>query len=400
VDLIDSAQKVVGYPAIFRDYILRTAERNLAQLEVNHSAPLPLLEQALHILTFVLNVDDAWPLARQLLLVMAPRMEQAGYRDDWIPFVDTAIARSQTLRDPLAEAQLSLHLGYLHQLRGRYEVSIAYLQASADRYAGLGHPQLQAEALSRWAYVARLQRNYAEAERLVTAACQLLSPQDIQLAFCDFVRGAIANDQRDWTGAIAYVRASLAAYQRVGDQRMIALRLGNLGSPLFMNQQYPEAIACYEQAIALFAELPDPVQQAVMQMNLGNVYSVLEQPEQALALYAAALPILRRVRDELHLAMLDTNRGIAHRQCQHWSDAETLFLAAIERWRQLGNARSQANAYDELGVTYLTQGQVSMAKGAFLCAYNLLIVNASAPSHAALLETVKGHLAEVGMSVN
>lgn len=395
MDVIDAPEQTVDYPILFQGYILRTAQRSLTQLGICSTTPPELLEQALHILTFALKLPDAWLIVQQLLVAMAPRMEQAGYRDDWIPFVEKGIVMSQAVSDTQVEAQLSLHLGHLYQLRGRYELSVSYLHKSANCYAYLKDRQMQAEALSRWAYVARLQRAFEDAERLIKAASQLLSPGDTQMAFCNFVRGTIANDQRKWSLAIDCFRSSLAIYQQVGDRRMAALRLGNLGTPLFMSEQYSQAIVCYKQAIALFEELQDPVQKAVMQMNLGNVYSVLGEPQQSLVLYESALPILRRVRDELHLAMLDTNRGIAYRQCQQWSDAETMFLAAIERWRLLGNHRSQANAYDELGVTYLAKGEQKMAKGAFFCAYNLLIQDEAAPGHAVLLKTVNRHLSEV-----
>ncbi|MCP4289822.1 MAG: hypothetical protein GY792_36285, partial [Gammaproteobacteria bacterium] len=71
------------YPALFRAYVVRS----MAQLRVELSEVGSILsadeqEQALHALSFALKLPEAWPETRALLLAIAPKMEQAGYRDE------------------------------------------------------------------------------------------------------------------------------------------------------------------------------------------------------------------------------------------------------------------------------------------------------------------------------
>src|SRR5688500_9925781 len=76
------------YPALFRAYVLRGLQHVLAC--VRATADLladDVREEALHTLSFALRLDDAWPLVRDLLLAMAPKLEQVGYRDDWILYL-------------------------------------------------------------------------------------------------------------------------------------------------------------------------------------------------------------------------------------------------------------------------------------------------------------------------
>lgn len=387
-----SSEVATSYPLLFQHYVIRTAQRSLEEVTANTTTPHSKLEQALHILTLAVNLANGWSTVRNLSFALAPIMEQAGYRDELIQILEKAILQSRTMKDICAEAQFHLHLGHLYQLRARYELGILHLQASFELFTKVNDQPKMAEVLNRWAYIARLQGDLEQANTLVQQAMALLSVDDTQLAFCHFVLGTIANDRRNWGKAIEEIQHSLTIYTNADDKRMMALRLGNLGPPLFMSQQYLEAISCYEQAIALFGQMHDPVQKAVMQMNLGNVYSVLKQPRRAIELYTAAIPVLNRVHDELHLAMLDTNMGIAHRQCKDFKQSERLLLAAIERWRLLENIRSQANAYVELGVTYLEQEQFAVAKGAFLCARNLLTQNESIPGHVSLLDSINHYL--------
>ena len=47
-------------------------------------------EDAWHLLSYAFDQDVAWQETRQLVFALAPRMELAGFREDWINYLQTA----------------------------------------------------------------------------------------------------------------------------------------------------------------------------------------------------------------------------------------------------------------------------------------------------------------------
>lgn len=385
-----------NYPQIFRDFIVRTLQGSVAQVQTSgHALSTVVRDQALHTLTFALKLTEAWPLTRMLLLDLAPKMEQMGQRDEWIPYLEQGLQQSQQVGDQDAAARLHLQLGMLYQFRAKYEQACLHLTQSAERFATLNQRSEQAEALNRLAYIARLRRRYAEANELVSRALTLLDANNMGRAFSYFVQGVIAEDCGELEPAVDYFQRSLRLWEQAGDKRMIALRLGTLGPSLRKLNRFDEAIICYTRSITLLEEVQDRVQQAVMRMNLGNVYLVQQQPQLALDLYLLAETPIQLAQDEFHQALLSMNIGIAYRDLQHFALAEQSLLAAITRWQQLDNHYFLVNSLDELGLVYLAEGQCQRAETSFHQALHCLSTMKDQPGYASLLESVSQHLQQV-----
>ena len=91
-----SSVSAVNYSEMFYRYIMRSAEYILACVQ-QETSRLSIDEQELgmHTLNFTLKLPEAWPVTRNLLLAMAPKMEQAGYRDEWMVYLESGIEQSQ-----------------------------------------------------------------------------------------------------------------------------------------------------------------------------------------------------------------------------------------------------------------------------------------------------------------
>jgi tetratricopeptide (TPR) repeat protein len=319
-------------------------------------------------------------------------MEQAGHRDDWIPYLEQGILQSNLLADLQAEAELRLHLGYLYQLIGKLAEADTQSRFSAKCFESLDELHGRARALNRLAYIARLQRKYDEANKFIEIVLGLLDEEDPERANSHFVLGIIAFDTRDWQNALHHFQCSLHVWQKQGDKRQIAWGLRNLGPTLHEMGRYEQAVECYSNAIKLLEEMHDLAQQAVTQMNLGVVYLTLDQPQQALGLFLCADPILRKVCDDLHRAMNYCNMGIAHRMLKEWNQAEASLLSSVERWEQIGNTEAIANVIDELGLVYLEQGLLEKAMATFQDALERLAPIENEPGYQHRYETIKKHL--------
>jgi len=380
------------YPQIFRAFILRTLQGSVAQVQTSGQALSTVVrDQALHTLTFALKLTEAWPLTRTLLLELAPKMEQMGQRDEWIPYLEQGLQQSQQFNDREAVAYLHLQLGMLYQFRADYEQAVTHLTQSVAGYAQLDLPQRQAEALNRLAYIARLRRQHTVARALVDKALTLLSKDDPGRSFSYFVLGWIASDAEAYEQAVEHFQHALNLSALLGDQRLVALYQGNLGTALRKLGRLAQAMTCYTDSIAGFGAVQDQVQQAVMQMNLGNLYLIQQQPQSALALYRLAEPILRAAQDETHLALLTMNLGIALREAGQLAVAEHTLLAAIEQWRRLENRYCLVNSWDELGLVYLAQACPTQAATAFQHGFEQLAYMTDQSGYTSLFESLTQH---------
>jgi tetratricopeptide (TPR) repeat protein len=325
----------------------------LDALENNATIPAALLKQVLHTISFAFDVKNVWPDLRNILMNMAHRMEKAGHRDDWRPYLEHGIAASVRFQDPKTEAALRYHLGMLHEVCSRFQEADAAYKQSAETFAQLSDQRNTARSLTRCAYIHRLRRDFPNAEALVTQALSLLEPDDPERADCEFTLGTLAYDKRQWGEAEAHLRAAVSIWEKTQDPYRIALSLRNLGPALHSQGRLDEAIQCYETALLLLEENPDPLHKSGTYMNLGIAYSLKGETESALAAYGQAERIFRLLHDDLRLARLYTNLAIEHQTHEHWQAAESYCFQASHLWQKLGNTRSVINVMDVLALTYL-----------------------------------------------
>jgi tetratricopeptide (TPR) repeat protein len=383
------------YASLFERYVLRSVEAVYERIcTAQGELTAEEREQAWHVLDYGLKTADAWPAARALLLALAPQMERAGFRHEWLPYLEAGVACSRTERDGAAEAQLSLHIGRLHRLRGELDEARRWFQAGAAHYRALGDKRGLAIVLNQLAYVARLQSRYEEAQTDVERALTLLEEGDSERATSYFVLGHVKQDQRAWTEAELHHRAAYVIWQATGNPQRAAWSLLSLGNTLRSVERYAEAATVLDEAIILLDQEHDPVNQAYARMNLGIVYSLQGKSDEALALYALAEPVFRQVQDTLHLAMVNNNIAIEARAMGRWQAAEQASLLGVRYWETLGDAKSLANTLDELGLAYLGQERWQEASSTFERALALLSRVPSGPAHDRLHELLTAHLAE------
>ncbi|NJN95108.1 MAG: tetratricopeptide repeat protein [Anaerolineales bacterium] len=356
--------------------------------------------QALHTLDYALQQPEIWPETRSLLLELAPLMEQAGYRDEWQPYLEQGLTLSRWLADREAEAELALQLGVLGQLRSDYAAARQYLEASKQRFETLNNSLNLARALNHLAYVACLQRQFQEAIHLVETALSLLHDQAGESAFSYFVLGAVALDQGHWAKAETFLRQAHHLWQQVDNKRMQGRCLMGLCAALRPQEKYQAALEAGQQAVAMFEAVHDPVQRAISQMNLGNVYLMLEQPHQALELYQPAERIFRQVHDLFHLAHINHTLGMAYRHLGEWATAEAAYRRSLDYQEKLGNLAWLVNTLDGLGLVYLTQGQLTPAITTFEMALERLMEIKGQSGYDSLRHMLVEHLHEAQSKIN
>ena len=83
IAIITPDSVAASHPAhFFRHAAARIARHSLGQIEqCNVALAEPVRIQALHILTYALQLEGQWLLARDLLLRLADKLEQSSYRE-------------------------------------------------------------------------------------------------------------------------------------------------------------------------------------------------------------------------------------------------------------------------------------------------------------------------------
>ena len=384
------------YGALFQGYVRRSVRLALMEARATQAGlSVEQREQGLQALTFALDASDVWPQARDLLVALAPKLEQAGWREEVVPYLQRGIQVSEIAGDAAGLAELRLQLAMVFLVTGKLDEAFGELISSAAGFASLQDPHNQARALNRAAYVARMQRRFAEATQLVAAAAALVEPGDAEEVYGEFVAARLALDAEDWTRAVAGHRRALAGWERLGNTTMIARSLTNLGSALRGAGQPEEAIACYERAIELMEQGRDDINLAATRMNLGNALWSTGYPDRALDQYRLAEPLFRQANDQLRLASMTQNMGLAYVDIGDFEQAAAMFQASIAYQRLWGNRRSIANSLDGLGVALRAQGHHAAALVAFREALELLEALAGQPGTASLRLEVEAHLREM-----
>lgn len=347
-----------AYSNIFRGYIVRNTEFALRRVKkATYSLSVEDQKLVFKTLDYALKYDETWPVTRDLLMSVAPKMEQAGYRGEWVAYLESGIEQSQQQEDLFAEAVLHFNVGILQQRQANFEMARRKFHCSALQFQKVGNQLEEARALNRLAYVARLQRRFEEAKQILKRA-QILAKDDVaQAAYNDLVHGSMALDQRDWQNAAFFFRRSLSLWKKTKDKRMIAWGLTNLGTALRVVKKHDEAISSYHEAISLFEEIKDPVHQAVAQMNLGNAYLDLGEAQKALQFYKLSESIFYDTQAWLRFAKVNLNKAIAYQDLEQWTQAECAYFSGIEQLRKIGSISAMIKGLISLAEMYIEQGQ-------------------------------------------
>lgn len=386
-----------NYSLKFQDYLARSIQRitkNLSQSETAFLLP-DERDHALQILNDAFKDPAVWSNTRVLLLELAPKMEQAGYRDEWIPYLKHGVQLSQVADDQETTANLCFHLGILFALQAKYNEACLQLENSETYFQRLGLSRNQAQVLNRLAQVARRQCRFKEAERLVDKALNLLEESEIERAYSYLVLGTVALDRHSWSEAAELFRKAYFLWQTENNKRMMAWSLTDLGIALRGVEKHEESIETYKQAIALYDEVQDPINEAVTHMNLGYVYLELQQPELALVYFETAEPTFYQVQENLRLGEIYNDMGIAYRQLHNWAKAQEFFLRSIKHFKFTGNTTSLIRALDGLGLVYIEQGELSNAKRVFEEALDYMVELKDDPYYSHLFNKLTEHLAKM-----
>lgn len=390
------------YPTQFQHYLTRNVTYILGL--VQQASPVleaDLRAQALHTLSYALQAPTIWAVTRQLFITLAPKMEQAGQREHWIPYLQEALDRSIAQGDGTAAGECHLQLAILYRLLSQFDTAHAHLQAALEHFTAMGAGRDQARVLNELAWLEHLQHHYETASTHAQAALDLLPTNDEERGMSYRVQGMIALDQGRWTEGEINHRRALIIFEQHNAQRRIAWSLQNLANALREQQKYREAIEYYQQAITLLSQLYDDYNLAIVYVNLGTVYYLLKECNIAVQWFMTSLNLTAHVNNKSLMARIYTSLGIVYLEQGNDKFAEINFGASVQLFNELRDFPLKLNAMDGLAMVYLMQHNYAKAINILQEAQTDLPKIIDAPNYTYLFQSLNKHLEEAqrgGMS--
>lgn len=378
---------------LFNNYIIAGVEASLARVRAAaYVVPEADRQQAWQILSFALKVDEAWPVTRELLLALAPKMEMAGFREEWIPYLEKGLQCAQRMGDENTVAGCKLHLGILHRLMSQFEKAFHLLTASANQYHINGDPQSEARALIEVSWLEHLMHQYQNATRSVEKALSLLSIDNHGKAMSYRTQGMIAFHTKNLQKAIECHRKALEIFTQLRDHRCAAWSLQNLAIALQHQSMFDEAFACYRKAIDALTKIGDISNLGIVHMNIGSAYYSAGASLQGIQHFTKSKEIAHRLDDKLQLARVNTHLGLAYLSIDDYMRAERAFQSSISYFYSLNDYSWQVNAMDGLVMTYLKNTQYNQAIEVAEHALRILSKIVYTPNYDYLYNSLTTHL--------
>ena len=362
--------------ATFRQFIRNGAGVVLARINSDRVEELrPVCDLSLHILGYALLGREGWPLSRQMITAVAPKMEQFGYREEWSQRLESCVAWAQSEEDREAEAQICLILGQLHRLMDRYSAAHIWLEQAVAAFRLCGNPADVAAALNQLARVHQLQYRYEDALACASEALSYLASDDVERAESHYVLGMVALNQRRWAEAETQHKLALEIRQRGGEPRTIAWAFHNLGFVYLRASEYgkqnrlSEAGQWLRKAVEALEGLYDPYHLAIALNNLGAVEEIVGNFQEASRLYQQASATLRSLGGQRVLAQTYNNLGLLYLRLVEPERAEYAFRDGVAIYVSIGDHQSRLNT--QHGVVLALLQQKRFAEASELCERSL-----------------------------
>jgi len=361
--------------------------------------------QLLKVDSFTAETAPHWPAEEIHWVADAPgelRIELSlveGIKD-----LPCALRLAERRRATAADRQRALaevELTRAHELRRTYEpkacrAGIGPYESAQRRFAGLGLPRRQAEALLGLGLLQRkclhdntaALQTFTQAEPLFVGAPAFEAMVRINLGELHYFLG-------DLDGAITEDRQALALSQRLGDRVRQAEAASDLGLPLHLHGRYDEAATYFDRALALWRPEDNAVERASTLINRGLLHRDLGETDLARERLNEALGIARQGTDRNNEATALDALGVLALDARQPGTALESFQAAL-RLRSPGSY-GWAVTSTALGVIYRQLGRPEDARRAYAEALPILArlgdsrEQAECLGNLGHLETVTGH---------
>ncbi len=355
-----------SYYSLFEQYIAAGMEHSLQSVEADrYRVPEEVRVQAWHLLSFALRTPRAWPVTANLLLALSPKMQQAGFREQWLAYLEQGLLCSYAAGDHQSTAALQVEIGELLRHLGRLAEAKDYFGQALHTFESAGNLLQSAAAKVCLANLAILQEEWSLALEMCNEVLETVLEPHFVRARALFVAADASTYFHEDTEAEQLYSQSQTMWEVLGEPRWAALSLQNRAWLAGKRGDFALARSFYSQVLATFIELEALHGQAIVQMDLGIIEYFDNNFQAALILYQEAERIFRRLNDVRYLAMVCSNIALVFRSSQRWDEAETYYAESVRLLRELGGVLARINTDIGRGKLWLDRGNATKALAHF-----------------------------------
>jgi len=169
----------------------------------------------------------------------------------------------------------------------------------------------------------------------------------------------------DFDTALEYYQTSLGLLEKIGDQRRIGNRLGNIANVYSDRSDYPIALTYFDKALNIRKKIDDKRGLAADLNNTGLIYYEMGDYIEALDRYENALALNQAIDNTRSIGKNLANIANIHLNLGNFQNAIQTFQKALIIRRELGDTHGEANDMGNLGIVYLNLGEFNKASSYF-----------------------------------
>ncbi|HEX8072010.1 MAG TPA: tetratricopeptide repeat protein [Pyrinomonadaceae bacterium] len=163
-------------------------------------------------------------------------------------------------------------------------------------------------------------------------------------------RAEIASHRRDFDVEQAILLRLKEHYERMSDERNVAVAFHRLGVIALGRRRFDEAERWYQESLAINERICDEYGQALTLHQLGRVAQERRRFDEAERWYRQALAIMKHIGDEDGQAGALHQLGVIAQGRQQFEEAEQCYRQSLAIKERIGNERGQASTLHQLGM--------------------------------------------------
>jgi DNA-binding SARP family transcriptional activator len=230
----------------------------------------------------------------QLAWTLATVLDRQGHWHDHAAVQHAAVAATQRLADPRAQAHAHRNLAHARAQLGHLDESHAHLRHALDLFRRTDDRAGQAQVHHNLANLWNRQGRHAEALDHARQALDLHRAAGHRVGQARALNGVgwyhilLGNHEQ----AIIYCQQALDLQQELGDRDGQAATRDSLGYAYHHLGQHAQALTYYQQAVELYRDLGDRYFEAATLIHLGDTHHAAGHPTTARDAWRHALTIL------------------------------------------------------------------------------------------------------------
>jgi CHAT domain-containing protein/Tfp pilus assembly protein PilF len=161
--------------------------------------------------------------------------------------------------------------------------------------------------------------------------------------------------------ALEYYDRALPLLQAVGDRRVEAATLNNMGYVYDSLGEKQKALEYYDRALPLLQAVGDRGGESATLNNIGGVYYLLGEKQKALEYYDRALPLFQAVEDRDGEATTLNNIGLVYSSLGEKQKALEYYDRALPLFQAVEDRDGEATTLNNIGLVYSSLGEKQKA---------------------------------------